>query len=113
MGRAGVGAGGRRAPGRDELLCPMGAMTSRAVTSLTNPTVKAIRALHLRKARDETGLFVAEGLKTVTEGVELGRPPRILLRGGDDHPLLRKAIAATEAAGGEAIQGTPDILAKV
>ena len=36
----------------------------------TNPTVKAVRALHLRKERDETGLFVAEGLKNVTEGVE-------------------------------------------
>jgi TrmH family RNA methyltransferase len=91
----------------------VGALTSRAVTSLTNPTVKAVRALHLRKERDATGLFVAEGLKTVTEGVELGRPPRILLRGGDDHPLLRKAIAATEAAGGEVIEVTQDILAKV
>jgi TrmH family RNA methyltransferase len=88
-------------------------LTSRAVTSLTNPTVKAVRALHLRKERDATGLFVAEGLKTVTEGVELGRPPRILLRGGEDHPLLRKVIAATEAAGGEVIEVTQDILAKV
>lgn len=88
-------------------------MTSREVTSLTNPTVKAVRALHLRKAREESGLFVAEGLKTVTEGVELGRAPRILLRGREDHPLLRKAIAATEAAGGEVIEVTQEILAKV
>ena len=45
---------------------------NRAVTSLTNPTVKAVRALHLRKEREETGLFVAEGLKIVTDAVELG-----------------------------------------
>ena len=64
-------------------------MTSRTVTSLTNPTVKAVRALHLRKEREETGLFVAEGLKNVTEGVEQGHPPRILMHGADaDHPLL-------------------------
>jgi TrmH family RNA methyltransferase len=88
-------------------------MSLRTVTSLSNDTVKRVRALHMRKERDETGLFVAEGLKTVTEGVELGRPPRILLRGGEDHPLLRKAIAATEAAGGEVIEVTQDILAKV
>jgi TrmH family RNA methyltransferase len=88
---------------------------SRAVTSLANPTVKAVRALHLRKERDATGLFVAEGLKTVTEGVELGHAPRILLfaRDAADHPLLKQAAAATEAARGEVIEVTRDILAKV
>jgi TrmH family RNA methyltransferase len=88
---------------------------SRAVTSLTNPTVKAVRALHLRKAREETGLFVAEGLKIVTEAVELGQPPRTLMYGQEaqTHPLLRRAIDATRAAGGEVIEVTHDILAKV
>jgi len=90
-------------------------MTARLVTSLANPTVKAVRALHLRKARDETGLFVAEGLKNVTEGVELGHAPRILLYGKDagDHPLLQRAAAATRDARGEVIEVTQDILAKV
>ena len=89
-------------------------MSARAVTSLSNPTVKSVRALHLRKARDETGLFVAEGLKNVTEGVELGHAPRILMYGADaDHPLLQKAIAATYDARGEVIEVTQDILAKV
>lgn len=90
-------------------------MTSRTVTSLSNATVKAVRALHMRKERDETGLFVAEGLKNVTEGVELGHAPRILMYGRDagDHPLLKKAIAAALAARGEVIEVTQDILAKV
>ena len=88
---------------------------SRAITSLTNPTVKAVRALHLRKEREETGQFLAEGLKIVTEAVELGRAPRILLYGAEAaaHPLLRRALAATEAAGGEAIEVSRDILAKI
>jgi TrmH family RNA methyltransferase len=86
----------------------------RVITSLTNPTVKAIRALHLRKERDKSGLFVAEGLKTVTEGIETGHAPNILLYGPDaDHPLLTKAIQATLAARGEVIEVTQDILAKV
>lgn len=90
-------------------------MSARAVTSLSNPTVKAVRALHLRKERDETGLFVAEGLKNVTEGVELGHAPLILMYGRDagDHPLLKKAVQATLAARGEVIEVTQDILAKV
>jgi TrmH family RNA methyltransferase len=90
-------------------------MSARAVTSLSNPTVKAVRALHMRKEREATGLFVAEGLKTVTEGVELGHPPRILLYGREaaDHRLLKQAIATTEAARGEVIEVTQDILAKI
>ena len=90
-------------------------MSARAVTSLTNPTVKAVRALHLRKERDATGLFVAEGLKTVTEGIETRHAPKILLYGaeGADHPLLKAAVQATLAANGEAIEVTEAILAKV
>ena len=90
-------------------------LLSRAVTSLTNPTVKAVRALHLRKERDETGLFVAEGLKIVTEALETGHSPRILMYGkeAEGHPLLRQAIAATQGSKGEVIEVTADILAKV
>ena len=87
---------------------------TKAVTSLSNATVKAVRALHMRKAREETNLFLAEGLKVITEGVELGHAPKTLLFGpGSDHPLLKKAIDATQAAGGEVIEVTRDILEKV
>ena len=89
-------------------------MNGRAVTSLTNATVKATRALHLRKEREETGLFLAEGLKIVTEAVELGRAPKVLLYGPDaSHPLLHQAVQATEAAGGEVIEVTQGILEKI
>jgi RNA methyltransferase, TrmH family len=88
---------------------------SRAITSLANPTVKAVRALHMRKAREDSGRFLAEGLKIVTEAIETGHPPRVLLYAADaaGHPLAQSAIAATEAAGGEAIEVSRDILAKV
>ena len=90
-------------------------MSARLVTSLSNDTVKAVRALHLRKAREETGLFLAEGLKIITEAVDLGHAPKILLHGPEprDHPLLHKAVQAAEAAGGEVIEVTRDILEKV
>lgn len=90
-------------------------MSARAVTSLTNPTVKAVRALHLRKEREESGLFLAEGLKIITEAVELGHAPRILLHGPEarEHPLLKKAVQAAEGAGGEVLEVTRDILEKI
>ncbi len=82
-------------------------MTTRVITSLTNPAVKAARALHQRKAREETGLFLVEGLKSVIEGVRLGRAPTLLLHGeaASSHPLLREAaaVAAETALVSEAI----------
>ena len=90
-------------------------MSGRTITSLSNDTVKRVRALHMRKERDETGLFVAEGLKNVIEGVDTGHAPKILMHGPDavGHPMMQKAVAATRAGGGEVIEVTHDILAKV
>ena len=90
-------------------------MTGRQITSLTNPTVKAVRGLHLRKEREESGLFLAEGLKIVIEAIDLGHAPKILMYGADaaGHPMLQKAVAATEGAGGEVIEVSRDVLEKV
>jgi len=90
-------------------------VSSRVVTSLNNDTVKAVRALHMRKERDATGLFVAEGLKNVIEGVDTGHAPKILMHGPDAtaHPMMKKAVDATLAARGQVIEVTHDILAKV
>ncbi|MFZ5670487.1 MAG: TrmH family RNA methyltransferase [Pseudomonadota bacterium] len=88
---------------------------SRVVTSHGNPTVKAVKALHMRKAREESGRFLAEGLKIVTEAIDLGHAPKILLHGRDaaDHPLLKRAAAVAEAAGGEVIEVNREILEKI
>jgi TrmH family RNA methyltransferase len=86
-------------------------MTARAITSLANPIVKAVRALHMRKARQESGLFLVEGLKAVTEAVDLRRAPRILLYGEGvaNHPLLARAAAVA----GETLEVSAAILAKI
>ncbi len=87
---------------------------ARIVTSLANETVKAVRALHMRKEREGSGRFLAEGLKIVTEALETGHVPRVLLyAAGTDHPLLRRAVHATEAARGDVLEVTRDILEKV
>ncbi|MDO1558752.1 RNA methyltransferase [Brevundimonas sp. 2R-24] len=90
-------------------------MSDRIIESLTNPTVKAVRALHMKKSREETGRFLSEGLKFVGEALDLGFSPRILMVGRDarPHPLLERAMAETRNAGGEVIRVTHDILAKV
>ena len=90
-------------------------MTEREITSLTNDTVKAVRALHMRKERETTGLFLAEGLKFIGEALDQGRTPKILLVGMEarPHPLLDRARAETRAAGGEIVVVTHPILEKI
>jgi TrmH family RNA methyltransferase len=86
-----------------------------AVTSLSNPKVKAARALHLRKEREETGLFLAEGLKIILEALDQNRPPQTLFysREAADHPLLQRAARETRGGHGQVIEVTRDILEKI
>jgi RNA methyltransferase, TrmH family len=87
----------------------------RQVTAFSNPTVKRLRSLRDKKGRRAEGLFLAEGLRILTEARDSGRLPEIVAFSPDgaSHPLAAEIIAATEAAGGEAIETTPDILSKM
>ena len=49
------------------------------VTSLANPLVKDIKALSLKKFRDEQHAFMAEGLKLVIDALDLGWSIRTLV----------------------------------
>ena len=86
----------------------------REITAFSNTTVKRLRSLRGKKARKEEGLFLAEGLRIITEARDSGRLPEIIMFSaeGARHPLAADIIAATEAAGGDAIETTPDILSK-
>ena len=87
---------------------------AREVTAFSNPTVKRLRSLRDKKARKEEGLFLAEGLRIIAEARDSGRLPEIIMFSaeGARHPLASEIIAATEAAGGDAVETTPDILSK-
>ena len=87
----------------------------REVTAFSNATVKLLRSLRDKKARRAEGLFLAEGLRILAEARDSGRLPEIVAFSaeGARHPLAAEIIAATEAAGGDAIMTTPDILTKM
>ena len=87
----------------------------RQITSFSNETVKRLRSLRDKKHRREEGLFLAEGLRILTEARDSGRLPEIVAFSADGakHPLAAEIIAATEAAGGDAVETTPDILSKM
>jgi TrmH family RNA methyltransferase len=87
----------------------------RLVTAYSNPLVKHARNLREKRHRRESGQFLAEGLRILTEARESGRVPRLLFFAGATgaHPLVVRLIDAVEEAGGEAIETTPDILSKL
>src|SRR3546814_1363122 len=87
----------------------------REILSHGNALIKRIRSLRDKKHRREEGLFLAEGLRILTEAAETGRLPRYLVHAADAraHPLVQRLTDATEAAGGEVIETSRDILHKL
>ena len=87
----------------------------RTITGFSNPTVKALRALRDKKHRKREGKFLAEGLRLLTDARESGRLPETLVMAGDrdPHPLLDALEAEVEAAGGEIVETSSQILAKI
>ena len=87
----------------------------RSITGFSNPTVKYLRSLREKKHRKREGKFLAEGLRLLTDALESGRVPEMLVMSTarDEHPLLATLERAVDDAGGEIVECTPDILSKI
>jgi TrmH family RNA methyltransferase len=87
----------------------------REIASPTNPLIKDIRALHMRKARAETGLFIAEGARTVREALDLGVVPETLAYRADqrDQPAVAGVRKAAGDAGALLLEVSPNVLEKI
>ncbi|RJF91412.1 TrmH family RNA methyltransferase [Sphingomonas cavernae] len=87
----------------------------REITGFSNPLIKRVRSLRDKKHRRREGLFLAEGLRILAEAEEAGFLPEMLFyaRESAEHPIVRRLVRATEAAGGDVIETIPDILHKL
>jgi TrmH family RNA methyltransferase len=87
----------------------------RVITGFSNETVKSLRSLRDKKHRKREGKFLAEGLRLLTDARESGRLPETLVMATEReaHPLLAELEAAVDAAGGEVIETSAEILAKI
>ena len=87
----------------------------RAITSLQNDSVKLIRSLEMRKARRETGLFVAEGASVLLTARDNGWSPRMLVAGpGADEGSTGVALQRwAETAGAERLDVSAAVLEKL
>lgn len=87
----------------------------KSIASPANPAVKAVRALHQKKHRAETGLFLAEGLRILTEAVERGHriETLVLLPDMRRHKIGKRLREACLDAGGQVLEVSEPVLAKI
>ena len=85
------------------------------ITGFSNPTVKYLRSLRDKKHRKRSGQFLVEGLRLIEDARVSGRLPRMLVmaEGREPHGLITRLEAELASVGGEVIETTPDILAKI
>lgn len=90
-------------------------MSARLITSPANEEIKAIRALERRKERKESGLFIAEGMRHVLEGIDCGWNLHRLVfhtKVAGKNEVLR-AVRVCEAAGGLCLEVNDAVLEKL
>jgi TrmH family RNA methyltransferase len=93
-----------RAPGR-----------VKEVTSLTNPIIKDIRLLEKKRHRDETGLFLAEGMKLLIDAMESGWTIRTLIysKAGKGQENVEKLAARCLAQGADVLIVSEKVLGAI
>lgn len=87
----------------------------RQITGFSNPTIKRLKSLREKKHRKREGHFLAEGLRILAEALDAGKTPKLLVVVEDTelHPLAQKIEQATFEAGGEVIETSEAIIAKL
>ncbi|MFB2604127.1 TrmH family RNA methyltransferase [Rhizobium phaseoli] len=85
------------------------------VTSLANPIIKDIKALTNKKSREESGTFLAEGLKLVIDAIELGWTIRTLVyaKAAKGKPLVELMAAKTVASGGLVLEVSEKVIGSI
>ena len=85
------------------------------ITSLANPVVKDIKALALKKYRDETNSFMAEGLKLVIDALDLGWKLKILViaKAAIGQSLTAQTAARAVAAGALVLEASEKVIGAI
>lgn len=87
----------------------------KAVSSAANPDVKRLRALSLRKNREESGLFLTEGLRHAVEAMEAGWTFDTLLieESALSKDLCKRVADHARGQGAQVLLGTPKVMESV
>lgn len=85
------------------------------ITSLANPIIKDIKALSNKREREQTGTFMAEGLKLVIDALDLGWTIRTLVyaKAAKGKPLVEQVAAKTVAKGGLVLEVSEKVMSAI
>lgn len=85
------------------------------ITSVSNPLIKDIRALSLKKNRDRTSNFMAEGLKLIIDALEHGWQIRTLIysKAAKNNKGVEQIAAKTVALGGLVLEVNDKVLSAI
>jgi TrmH family RNA methyltransferase len=85
------------------------------VSSTSNETVKLLKSLDRKKARTETGLFLAEGARLAEEALNHGWSPAYALAGAAalERPQMAGLLARMKKAGARVLTASEKVLAAV
>jgi TrmH family RNA methyltransferase len=85
------------------------------ITSASNPLIKTLKALHAKKGRAETGLFLAEGGRLAREAADLDVWPDTLLYATDalQRGQVRELVAQAERQGVRVVETNERLLSSI
>ncbi|MBL4600437.1 MAG: RNA methyltransferase [Rhizobiaceae bacterium] len=85
------------------------------ITAVSNPVIKSIRALNLKKNRDADQLFIAEGLKLITDAVQIGWNIKTLIYAKNIRatPHLQEVAAIARARGASILEVSEKVLGAI
>ena len=85
------------------------------ISSHTNPRIKEIRSLRHRQEREQTGLFFIEGIRLVTEAVQLGAGIEVLVVAPEQlkRQFGQKVVQVQQERGTSLIEVTADVFKSI
>lgn len=85
------------------------------ITSPSNPLIKAMKSLERKKERAETGLFLAEGARIVSEGLSRGWQAETVIIAADmaERPQIRDLAQEAARAGARVVMAPDRLMVKV
>lgn len=86
------------------------------ITAVSNPRIKSIRALSMKKTRDETGTFLVEGMKLVRDAFDGGWVIKTLVYSANfaqDNSALEELATKVRARGGDILEVNEKVLTSI
>lgn len=85
------------------------------ITSTANPIVKDIKALAMKKHRDESGEFLAEGLKLIIDALDLDWKLKVLVvaQAARGNPIVDKTVLRAVQLGALVLEASEKVTAAI